>query len=249
MSTKLFGAPVIESGSVTLDNNHQFLEIRNITWAVRAHVYLVENDSDHNQLQDPSNRAKWIAQKDPVYSVPIGQSIRITGALKPGTRSILVTSASRLEGGDTKSLLTDRFEVSDYGEDTFLHGIYLTVNPNIRNQHKVEAVQFFHGEWFIHYPGGENGGITQVKMKLQHLSRRTDFSGEIFNFEGQANVRGEARGRSMTFTLRQGQSPAMTWELRIDDHGNWVGKNIMPEGEGPIAFDVDYLKKILYYRE
>lgn len=246
ISAVLFGKPVKGSTGVKLEPYYQFLEIRNITWAVHAYVYLVEKESDHNKLQNPANRAQWAAQRDPVYSVTIQQSIRLTDALKPGRWSILVmSSGTNLVTGETKSLLTNRFEVSDYGTDSYLFGMYLTLNPNIRDEHKIESVRFLHGDWLIRYPGGKDGAAVQVKMKLRHLSRRPDFSGEILNPEGQAQVRGETKGRSMTFTLRQGQTTAMTWKLSIDNRGNWVGKNIMQEGEGPLAFEVDYLKKIL----
>lgn len=250
MSVALFGTSVNGSNGVSLDPYHQFLEIRNITWAVHAYVYLVDQDSDHNKLLEPGNRAQWIAQRDPVYAVTINQSIRLTGALKPGRWSILVVSSGTdLASGATKSLLTNKFEVSDYGAESFLFGLYLTLNPNIRNGHKVESVRFLHGDWLLQYPAGKDGKTGQVKMKLQHLSRRPDFSGEILNYEGHVQVRGETNGRSMTFTHLQGQMPAMTWKLRVDNRGNWVGKNIMDMGEGPLAFNVDYLRKILHVTE
>jgi len=253
MSTELYGAPVKKPNNVTSNPNDQFLEIVNYAWMkMNSYVFLIEDEREHDLLKsaDPEERTILIESgnlglKNRLCPAPDHkQSIRITGVLKPGYRSLLVYSYETKE-----SILTSRFEVGNKGEDTFLHGKCLTINPYLTDQYKLEAVQILHGDWLLRWHE-RSGQYTDTKMELKHLSGRPDFEGELRNREGHLTVKGETKGRSMELAITQGQMAVFTWELRMNDRGNWVGEGKMDAADGakgPVTLNIDYEKKKIDY--
>jgi hypothetical protein len=253
LSTELYGVPVKESDRVTLNPNNQFLEIVNSRWwQEKTVVFFIDNELQHNDLKSKNQKERAIMiEHGPVKFENLhcvvpkkGKSIRITGVLKPGYRSLLVYSYQTKD-----SLLTPRFEVGNHGEDTFLYGKCLTLNVSLTNQYKLEAVQILHGDWLLRWHE-RSGQYTDTKMVLKHLLGRPDFEGEIRNPEGHLTVRGETKGRSMELVILQGQMAVFTWELRMNDRGNWVGEGKMDAADGakgPVTLNIDYENKKIDY--